>query len=77
MFFSLDRIEGTLAVLQDDDRREHVIPLAQLPDNARPGDVFRREQDNFVPDAEEADRRRRRIQELQRRLRRTQEGDTL
>ena len=43
MFYSVDRIEGPLAVLQDDEGENRAVPLAELPEGLREGDVLCRE----------------------------------
>lgn len=70
MFFSLDRIEGEWAVLIDDDGQSVDVLLSALPHGARPGKVYREENDAYIEDAAEEQARRERIQALQRKLRR-------
>jgi len=70
MLYSYDRREGDLAVLVDEDGNSRPVPLAALPADAREGDMFREEGEGFVPDRDAADARRRRVLELQQRLRR-------
>lgn len=49
MYYSLDRFEEDLAVLEDDDEQTLTVPRAQLPAAARPGDVLAKEGDRYVP----------------------------
>ena len=41
MFFTVDRFEGSLAVIFLDDGRSFNIPAALLPGNPSEGDVFK------------------------------------
>ena len=68
--FSLDRIEGDVAVLLSDNGERCAVPLSQLPATPESGKMYRAVGSGFVedPDAEEA--RRAEIQSLQNRLRR-------
>ena len=74
MFYALDRFEGALAVLQDDDGRDVVVPRDQLPPDARTGDVFTKQEDRYLPCPDEAARRRQQILALQQRLQRKPDG---
>ena len=58
MFYSVDRIEGPLAVLQDDEGENRTVPLAELPEGLREGDVLCWEGESWRPAPEERDRRR-------------------
>ena len=68
MFYSVDRIEGPLAVLQDDEGENRTVPLAELPEGLREGDVLCREGERWRPATEERDRRRAELQALLDRL---------
>lgn len=70
MYYSLDRFEGELAVLEDEDERMLTVSRAMLPEGSRPGDVFRLEGGRYLPAPEETDRRRKEIRRLQEKLRR-------
>ncbi len=70
MYYSLDRFEGELAVLEDDGERTKTVPRVLLPEGSRPGDVFRLEGNRYLPDPAETDRRRKEIRRLQDKLRR-------
>ena len=67
--WSYDRTEGDLAVLVDDEGNRLCVPLSALPEQSREGMLFRPVGDTFVADAEAEAERRRRILELQNRLR--------
>ncbi|MBQ4332548.1 MAG: DUF3006 domain-containing protein [Clostridia bacterium] len=67
---SFDRREGDLAVLVDEEGISYPVPLTALPENSREGMMFRRMGDTFVADEDAAEVRRRRVLELQNRLRR-------
>ena len=68
MFYSVDHIEGPLAVLQDDEGENRAVPLAELPEGLREGDVLCREGESWRPAPEERDRRRAELQALLDRL---------
>ena len=67
---SFDRREGDLAVLVDEEGIGYPVPITALPENSREGMMFRRMGDTFVADEDAATARRRRVLELQNRLRR-------
>lgn len=67
---SFDRREGDLAVLVDEEGIGYPVPITALPENSREGMMFRRMGDTFVADEDAAAARRRRVLELQNRLRR-------
>ena len=58
MYYSLDRFEEELAVLEDDDEHTLTIPRILLPEGARPGDVLIRDGDRYSPAPDETARRR-------------------
>ena len=68
MKYTLDRFEGDLAVLEAEDRTAMTVSRAQLPMDAKPGDVLLREEDRFAALPEETERRRQRIREKMRSL---------
>ena len=72
MFFAIDRFEGGLAILEDDDERMHQVDRSLIPPEAKESDVLRLENDVYVVDAEETTRRREAVRRLQERLRRKQ-----
>lgn len=53
MYYSLDRFEEELAVLEDDDEHTLTIPRILLPEGARPGDVLIRDGDRYSPAPDE------------------------
>ena len=69
---TVDRVEGEYAVIVDGDHQVD-IPLVWLPDGVSEGAVLNLEL-TLSPDAETALRER--VEELQRRLRGSAEGDT-
>lgn len=69
MNFSVDRIEGDLAVLEDENGVLQTVPLAQLPPDTREGSVLRLENGVWTLDADEAARRRAEALHLQALLR--------
>ncbi len=69
MLYSVDRFEGDVAVLVDEDGNSLDVPRAALPAGVKNGDMLRRQTDGFVMDADAAAARRARVLELQNRLR--------
>ena len=81
-YYAVDRLEGTRAVLIDDDERPYTVPVAQLPVGITEGDVL------LVPldaggkprwragriDDKETGRRRRRAEEERERLKERDPG---
>ncbi len=68
--YSLDRLEGEMAVLVDDEGVSLSLPLTALPPEAQPGDILRREGEGFLLLPDETQARRQRALRLQARLRR-------
>ncbi|MBQ8515016.1 MAG: DUF3006 domain-containing protein [Ruminococcus sp.] len=69
MFYSIDRIEGEWAVLIADDTSQSAeIPANMLPAGAGEGSILRWENDTYIYDIEETERRRRAFFERTRRL---------
>lgn len=68
MIYVLDRIEGDIAVLEDDNRKNHEFPVSLIPTGAREGDcLFMLESGGFAIDKDETEARRaknRRLQEM-------------
>lgn len=58
MLYSIDRFEGDVAVLIDEDEESLTVPRASLPADAEEGMMFLKTEDGFVRDeaAEEARR---------------------
>ena len=67
----VDRIEGDLAICEDETRALRPIPLSQLPKGVREGDCLRPEGDGYAIDKEEAARRRAFNKDLFDRLKKT------
>lgn len=42
-YVTIDRFEGTQAVLEDDEERTFAVPRERLPAGAKPGDVLESE----------------------------------
>lgn len=70
MLYSVDRIEGDVAVLVDEDGNSRDVPQAALPPDIRAGDMLREQNGMFVLDADAANARRARVLQLQNSLRR-------
>ncbi|MBC5787206.1 DUF3006 domain-containing protein [Clostridium facile] len=70
--WSVDRIENGIAVLENDHRIRKKVPLDQLPVDVTEGDVLVVQDDNYVVDQQETNRRREQAFQLQQRLFRKQ-----
>ena len=57
-YFSVDRIEDGMAVLEGDDGKLLHIPLGILPPELAEGDVLAEDGGRFTPDPQERDARR-------------------
>lgn len=67
MYVAIDRLEGGLAVLEDENGSLRTVERGLLPDGARAGDVLAFDGDVYRIDREETRRRRdynRRLEEL-------------
>ena len=69
MFYAVDRLEGELAVLVDDEENTSTVERALLPEGVVQGDVLRLEEGRYQRDGEETARRRERIRRLEQLLR--------
>lgn len=69
MLYSIDRIEGDIAVLVDEEGNSIPMPRATLPTGVRVGAMLRRDGEIFILASDEEEIRRRRVLELQQRLR--------
>lgn len=52
-YVTIDRFEGTQAVLEDDEERTFAVPRERLPAGAKPGDVLESEGGAYIPAPEE------------------------
>ncbi len=58
MYYSVDRIEGSKAVLEDDDEKISVVDMSLLPKDTSECDVLTKDENgNFIKDDEEKQRR--------------------
>ena len=73
MLYSVDRIEGALAVLIDDDEECRTVPLSELPEDVEEGDMLRLDEDGYRKDPEAAAARLAEILALQDALRQQEE----
>lgn len=65
MFYSVDRIEGNTAVLEDDNEKRINVDVSLLPEGTKECDVlFKAENEKFLKDDEEKERRQKLIQEM-------------
>lgn len=69
MLFSVDRIVGDIAVLEDDTGGCQNVPLAQLPAGIAEGSVLERTEEGYSVAKASENRRRQRVLSLQQRLR--------
>ena len=69
MLYSVDRFEGDVAVLVDEDGNSLDVPLTDLPEGVKSGDMLCRQTEGFRFDADATDARRARVLALQDRLR--------
>ena len=67
--FSLDRIEGEIAVLVDDDGVIVHEPLSSLPGQVCEGNLYRKNEAGYREDLDELQARRQKVRALQDRLR--------
>ena len=70
MLYSIDRFEGDVAVLVDDDANTVDVMRSLLPPTAQCGDMLRCEDGCYTVDADETATRRAQIRRLQDKLRR-------
>lgn len=71
MMYIIDRVEGLIAVLEDEDGEFRNVPAASLPEDAREGDiVIETEQGLWERDVDATDARREKIRALEDHLRR-------
>ena len=56
-YVTIDRFEGTQAVLEDDEERTFAVPRERLPAGAKPGDVLESEGGAYIPAPEETEKR--------------------
>ena len=68
--YSVDRVEGDIAVLIDDDGCSCPTPLMDLPVDIRCGDVLILQDGVYMHDREATESRRSYVQSLQEKLRR-------
>ncbi len=67
-FWSVDRVENGIALLENDRREQKKVPVSQLPEGVKEGDVLAEKGGGFRIDAQEAARRREEIIRLQNEL---------
>ena len=70
MLYSIDRIEGDIAVLVDDDGKTIPVSLSALPETVRPGDILRMQESGYALVPDETEVRRSYAVSLQEKLRR-------
>ena len=68
-WFSVDRLVGAVAVLEDREGNTHDVPLAQLPEGVAEGARLRLVEGVYRVDEQETNSRRQKILDLQNRLR--------
>ena len=70
MLYSIDRFEGDIAVLINEEETAHTVARAELPADVKVGDMLRVENGQYIPDDDAARARREQILRLQNKLRR-------
>ncbi|MGN1442638.1 MAG: DUF3006 domain-containing protein [Acutalibacteraceae bacterium] len=65
MKYSVDRIEANLAILIDEAGNRITIPENCLPNNAKPGSMLFKENDRYLLDSNETERRKKKLYDLQ------------
>ena len=74
MVYSIDRIEGDVAVLVDDDGHSIPVSLSALPPSVVCGDVLRMQDGVYILAADETQARRSYALSLQEKLRRKKQS---
>ena len=74
MVYSIDRIEGDVVVLVDDDGHSIPVSLSALPSSVACGDVLRMQDGVYVLDTDETQARRSYAFSLQEKLRRKKQS---
>ncbi len=70
MYYTVDRLEGELAVLETEGKHTVTLPLSELPEGVKERDVLTQEDGAWRVAPDEAERRRQAILQMQARLRR-------
>lgn len=65
MTYTIDRIEAGFAVCESSEGNTVSMPLSDLPDNVREGDILRKTDDGFKICADETAERRKKMTKLQ------------
>lgn len=68
--YSVDRFEGDLAVLVDDEGNSRTEPLSALPAGTHEGSIFLLTEEGYSPDLDTESKRREQVLSLQEKLRR-------
>lgn len=66
--YAIDRLEGRVAVCEDEDGKLSEIPRASLPEDAKEGDVLAFCDGHYVIDRQSTERRRLKNAGLQKKL---------
>lgn len=74
-YYAVDRIEGSIAVLEADDRTSKEVDLAQLPVGIKEGDVLAWEGGRYTVDQKQTNQRRDAARRLQQELFRPRKKD--
>ena len=69
-FYTIDRIENNIAVLFDDDENKSNIPVSELPEDIKEGDILRFDEESevYVIDKEKTEQVKASIEERFRKL---------
>ena len=63
MYYTVDRIEGEYAVVQDGEMNIKNINLRELPENIKEGDIIKFENNIYIIDAEKTKQVKKNIEE--------------
>lgn len=72
MIYIIDRFEGSLAILQDEQAHNHIVNRDVLPVDAIQGDVVKLKDGKFFRDPEETARRRTKMRSMEQLLKKRQ-----
>ncbi len=72
MIYIIDRFEGSLAILQDEQAHNQIVNRDVLPVDAIQGDIVKLEDGKFFRDLEETARRRTKMRSMEQLLKKRQ-----
>ena len=63
MYYTVDRIEGDFAVIEDENMNTKDVKLCGLPDNIKEGDILKFENNIYIIDAERTEQVKKSMEE--------------